>query len=68
MRHTSLGYYHEETLLTRLLKQLVTVVNGKKVKLPLAPDAERRRPDRPECGGYNEAFIIHHWASFTPRN
>ena len=68
MRQTSLEYYHETTLLTRLLNHLVTAVNGKKDKLQLTPVAEPRRSDRPECGGYNEAFIIHHWASFTPRN
>ena len=68
MHQTSLEYYHEETLLTRLLKQLVTAVNGKTGKLPSTPVAKRRRPDKPECGGYNEAFIIQHWASYSPRN
>ena len=23
--------------------------------------------DRPDYGAYNEAFIVHHWASFGPR-
>ena len=23
--------------------------------------------ERPDYGAYNEAFIIHHWASFGPR-
>ena len=68
MHQTNLEYYHEDTLLTRLLKQLVAAVYGKIDKLLLTSVAERRRPDEPECGGYNEAFIIHHWASYSPRN
>ena len=68
MHQTNLEYYHEDTLLIRLLKQLVTAVNSKIDRLLSAPVAERRRPDEPECGGYNEAFIIQHWASYSPRN
>lgn len=68
MHQTGLEYYHEESLLTRLLKKLVIFFNSKTGKLPLTPVAEQRRSDKPECGGYNEAFIIHHWASYTPRN
>lgn len=68
MHQTNLEYYHEETFLTRLLKQLVTAVNGNSEKTTLTPAGERRRPDEPECGGYNEAFIIQHWASYSPRN
>ena len=68
MRQTSLEYYHEATLLTRLLKQLVTAVNGKTDKLLLTPVAERQRSDKPDCAGYNEAFIIQHWARYSPRN
>ena len=68
MRHASLEYYHEETLLARLLKQLVTAVKGKTDKLLLTPVAERRRSGKPDCGGYNEAFIIQHWASYSPRS
>ena len=22
--------------------------------------------ERPDCGGYNEAYVMHCWASFTP--
>jgi hypothetical protein len=24
--------------------------------------------ERPECGGFNEAFVIQHWASYSPRH
>jgi hypothetical protein len=24
--------------------------------------------DRPDCGGYNEAFIMQYWASYYPRH
>ena len=68
MHQTNLEYYHEETLLTRLLKQLVTAVNGKIDRLLSAPVAERRRSGEPECGGYNEALIVQHWASYSPRD
>lgn len=68
MHEPRLKYYHEESLLTRLIKQLVTTVNGRIDKLLPTPVAKRQRADELECGGYNEAFIIQHWASLSPRN
>jgi len=35
------------------------------------PAARRRdcpRPERPDCGGYNEAFVIQYWAGYNPRH
>jgi hypothetical protein len=31
---------------------------------------EQHHPDRdrPECGGYNEAFIIQHWTGYNPNH
>jgi hypothetical protein len=68
MHNTSLGYYHEGTFLTRLLKQLVATVNNRIDKLLSTPIGERQSSDEPEYGGYNEAFIIQQWASYSPRN
>jgi len=34
-----------------------------------APTAPRRRDqDELTAGGYNEAFVMQHWASYGPRN
>jgi hypothetical protein len=68
MHNTSLEYYHEGTFLTRLLKQLVTTVSDRIDRLLSTPIAKRQSSDELECGGFNEAFIIQHWASYSPRD
>jgi len=67
MHNTSLEYYHEGTHLTRLIKQLVASVNNRINKLLSTPIGERQRSDELEYGGYNEAFIIQQWSSYSPR-
>lgn len=29
--------------------------------------SQQQSPETMECGGFNEAFIVQHWASFGPR-
>ena len=68
MQITSLEYYHEEAFLTRLSKQIAKSVSNRMDKVFSIPLGARQSPDEPECGGYNEAFIVQHWASYSPRN
>ena len=68
MHSTSLKYYHEEPFLTRLFKQIAKSVNNRIDKVFSVPLSARQCPGETECGGYNEAFIVQQWASYSPRN
>ena len=68
MHSTSLKYYHEESFLTRLFKQVTKSASNRIDKVFSVPLGVRQNPGETECGGYNEAFIAQHWASYSPRN
>jgi len=62
--------------LTRIIPTLFTFdrprFRAKKTVQPVATpellaDHELQREEQLCCGGYNEAFVIQYWTSYTPR-